>query len=191
MYFIFLIVGFLQQHGYAVREFQFGVTKLRTAFLTYNLAGFRHFGDDGFVLHVVYVSREVGGACLSNGRQQTFLGGISKSVFLGVEVHDNQVGVRLRHEFGKHLVNILQWNVGNHLLHRLVVVFDGRDGFVIEEVLFVALGELRSETLFAVAEHAVERAERRGLRTVVLGLCKAKLGSSQRLDIGRFQCFGR
>ena len=56
-HFVFLIVGFLQQYGYAVREFQLGIAELRTAFLADNLAGFGQFGDERLVLHVVYIRR--------------------------------------------------------------------------------------------------------------------------------------
>ena len=190
MYFVFFIVGFLQQHRYAVSEFNLGIAKLRTAFLAYHLTRFGQFANDGFVFHVVHISRKVGRTSLSHSVKQSILGGIYHAILLRIKVNNHQVGIRFSHEVVKHLVNKVQWDVGHHLFHRLIVVFDGWDGFVVEEVFFVILGKFGVVTFLAIAKHAVERAQSRRLGAVVFCLCEAKSGCSQSFGVCRFQCIG-
>ena len=190
MHFVFFIVGFLQQHRYAVSEFNLGIAKLRTAFLAYHLTRFGQFANDGFVFHVVHISRKVSRTSVSHSVKQSILGGINHAILLGIKVNDNQIGIGCRHQLAKQLVNCFQWDIWHHLFHRFIIVFDVWYRFVIEEVFFVILGKFRVVTLFAVAKHAVERAQSRRFRAVVFGLGKTKTSSSKRLDVRRFQGIG-
>ena len=87
---VFLVVGVLEYHLCAVRQRQFLVAQQRVGLL----AGYAPLGgqllDEGLVLHVVHVGRELLGLHGGHGLLDALLGGVSRAVLLAVEAdHDH------------------------------------------------------------------------------------------------------
>ena len=102
---VFLVVGLFQQHGHAIAEGEDVIAELLALLLFRDFSRFREFGHQGLVLHVVHVGLDFLRTGFAQGAKQLCLRGVYVTFLLVVEVDDNQVGVVLAYQAGKHLVD--------------------------------------------------------------------------------------
>ena len=115
---------------------------------------------------------------------------IDGTVFLVVEVDDDEVGVALADQLREYLVDGLQGDGGHELLHHRVGVVDAGHRLVGEEVAQASLIERRVGTLVLVGVHLVETAEEVALVALVLSRSEAKLSSLAHDEVSSLESIG-
>ena len=179
---VFLQVGLLQNNLNAVRELKFCISELIVLCLLLNRALLWHCCHQGLVLYVVYVCLNLSCTCGSDSLLHTILCRINCSLFFVVEVQYYQIAIFLRYKLLSYLVDCLDRNNGDNLLHSLVSIVNTWDRIVVDEVLNILVYKLAVETLVLVRVLLVKIAGEVSLEAVVLCRCKSKLSSSASLS---------
>ena len=167
----------LHEHSDTIREFQLGVAELLVLRFLLNLARLGQLGNERLVLHIVHIGLQLLRAGVVDSGEQAFACGIGVAFLLIVERHDDHVRIPLHHPeelLGK-VVDALEGNSGNQLIHRLIGILNRRHGLIGEEMTATLTVELRVGALLTVRIRLLERAQVVGLVAVVLGLCESEL----------------
>ena len=103
---VFLKVGFLQDNGYAIGQFQLGVTQFGILLFLDNLTGTRQLGHQWHFFHRINVGFYLGLACGMHSLQQGFGRRIYVTFLLVVEVDDNHITIGFGQQLRQYGVDV-------------------------------------------------------------------------------------
>ena len=170
-----------------VRQCELCVAQLVVLHFLLDRASLRLCCHDRLVLDVVHVGCDVLGTGSLESLKEVCLCRINIALSLVVEVYDNDVAVVLGYQLLHHLVDSLNRNHRNNLLHYRICELDRRHWLVLKEVVHEVAVERAVRTLVLVAVLLVENAKEVVLEAGILGSCEAKACGTQSLYIGSLE----